>query len=137
MILSAAVPSLTVSGFSVNNPINGPEATKQIIVPASMIIPFRQRESPNIFFTLFVSPLRNYIPSEDAFPARYHLPADTEMSVIYNRFPALLHNFLRKRTRSDSGKKSARMEVQYSVSQELRPYITWHPDSCSISDIFC
>ena len=56
IILSAAVPSLTVSGFSVNNPINGADATKQIIVPASMIIPFRQRESPNIFFTLFVSP---------------------------------------------------------------------------------
>ena len=56
MILSAVVPIFTVSGFSVNIPISDADAARQRIVPASMIIPFRQREIPKIFFTRFVSP---------------------------------------------------------------------------------
>ena len=56
IICNAAVPSLTVSGFSVNIPINVSDAVKQMIVPASMIIPFRSTEIPKSFFTLFISP---------------------------------------------------------------------------------
>lgn len=56
IIRNAVVPSLIVSGFSVNIPINDPDNAKQMIVPASMIIPFRQADSPKSFFTLFTSP---------------------------------------------------------------------------------